>query len=42
VISITEPVEDSPIGFFQEGLLELLAEYYVRNLSKEVKKGHIE
>ena len=42
VISITEPVEDSPIGFFQEGLLELLAEYYVKNLSKEVKKGHIE
>jgi site-specific DNA recombinase len=42
VISITEPVEDSPIGFFQEGLLELLAEYYVRNLSKEVKKGLIE
>lgn len=42
VISITEPVEDSPIGFFQEGLLELLAEYYVRNLSKEVKKGHVE
>lgn len=39
VISMTEPVEDSPIGFFQEGLLELLAEYYVRNLAKEVKKG---
>jgi len=39
VISITEPVEDSPIGFFQEGLMELLAEYYVKNLSKEVKKG---
>jgi site-specific DNA recombinase len=39
VISITEPIEDSPIGFFQEGILELLAEYYVRNLSAEVKKG---
>lgn len=39
VISITEPIEDSPIGFFQEGLLELLAEYFVKNLSKEVKKG---
>lgn len=39
VISITEPIEDSPIGFFQEGLLELLSEYYVRNLSREVKKG---
>lgn len=39
VISITEPIEDSPIGFFQEGLLELLAEYYIKNLSKETKKG---
>lgn len=42
VISITEPIEDSPIGFFQEGLLELLAEYFIRNLSKEVKKGKTE
>jgi site-specific DNA recombinase len=42
VISITEPIEDSPIGFFQEGLLELLSEYYIKNLSREVKKGHIE
>lgn len=42
VLSITEPIEDSPIGFFQEGLLELLSEYFIRNLSKEVKKGQIE
>ena len=42
VISITEPIEDSPIGFFQEGILELLAEYYVKNLAQESKKGHIE
>jgi site-specific DNA recombinase len=39
VISITEPIEDSPIGFFQEGLLSLLSEYYIKNLSSEVKKG---
>jgi site-specific DNA recombinase len=39
VISISEPIEDSPVGFLQEGLLELLAEYYVRNLSQEIKKG---
>jgi site-specific DNA recombinase len=39
VISITEPIEDSPMGFFVEGLHELLAEYYIKNLSKEVKKG---
>lgn len=42
VISITEPIENSPIGFFQEGIMELLSEYYVRNLSAEVKKGHLE
>lgn len=42
VISITEPVEDSPIGFFQEGLLELLSEYYIKNLSNEIKKGQKE
>lgn len=39
VISITEPIEDSPMGFFVSGLHELLAEYYVRNLSQEVQKG---
>lgn len=39
VISITEPIEDSPMGFFVSGLHELLAEYYVRNLSQEVIKG---
>jgi site-specific DNA recombinase len=42
VISITEPIEDSPIGFFQEGILELIAEYYVKNLAMESKKGHVE
>lgn len=39
VISITEPIEDSPMGFFVSGLHELMAEYYVKNLSQEVKKG---
>lgn len=38
VVSITEPIEDSPMGFFMEGLHELMAEYYVKNLSAEVKK----
>lgn len=42
VISITEPLEDSPMGFFVSGLHDLLAEYYVRNLAQETKKGHIE
>jgi len=42
LISITEPLEDSPMGFFVGGLHDLLAEYYVRNLSVESKKGHVE
>jgi site-specific DNA recombinase len=42
VVSISEPIENSPIGFFQEGILELLAEYYVKNLAQESKKGHVE
>lgn len=42
VISISEPVENSPIGFITEGLMELLSEYYIRNLSVETKKGHLE
>lgn len=42
LISITEPLEDSPMGFFVGGLHELMAEYYSRNLGKESKKGHIE
>lgn len=42
VVSITEPLEDSPMGFFVGGLHELLAEYYIKNLSNEVKKGQNE
>jgi site-specific DNA recombinase len=42
VISISEPLEDSPMGFFVGGLHDLLAEYYVRNLAQETKKGHVE
>ncbi len=42
VISITEPIESSPIGFFQEGILELLSEYFIQNLSSEIKKGQKE
>lgn len=42
LISITEPLEDSPMGFFVGGLHDLMAEYYVRNLAIESKKGHIE
>jgi len=39
VVSITEPIEDNPMGFFVSGLHELMAEYYIKNLAQEVKKG---
>jgi site-specific DNA recombinase len=39
VISVTEPIEDSPMGTFIEGLHELTAELFINNLSVEVKKG---
>jgi site-specific DNA recombinase len=42
VVSISEPIEDSPIGFVMEGILEIFAEYYIRNLAQESKKGHVE
>lgn len=42
LISITEPLEDSPMGFFVGGLHDLMSEYFVRNLSVEVKKGMTE
>jgi site-specific DNA recombinase len=39
VISVTEPIENSPMGKFQKGLYRLLSELFVNNLSTEVKKG---
>lgn len=42
LISITEPLEDSPMGFFVGGLHDLMSEYFVRNLSVEVKKGMVQ
>jgi len=42
VISITEPIENSPIGFFSEGILELLAEYFSKDLAIKTKMGHKE
>lgn len=42
VLSITEPVEDSPAGLLVEGILETIAEFYSRNLAQEVKKGQTE
>ncbi len=42
VVSITEPVEDSPAGLLVEGILETIAEFYSRNLAEEVKKGQLQ
>lgn len=39
VISVTEPLDDSPASFLTEGMLEVLNEFYLINLSQEIKKG---
>lgn len=39
VISVTEPLDDSPESIILESVLEGMAEYYSKNLSRETKKG---
>jgi site-specific DNA recombinase len=39
VISVLEPLDDSPESSMMEAVLEGMAEYYSRNLSREVRKG---
>lgn len=39
VVSATEPVEETPEGGLQEGLLELLSEYYVKDLARKIRRG---
>lgn len=39
VVSATEKVDDSPEGGLQEGLLEILSEYYVADLKRKVRRG---
>ena len=39
VLSASEKVEDTPEGGLQEGMLELLSEYYVRDLARKVRRG---
>ncbi|WP_254388522.1 hypothetical protein [Thermanaeromonas sp. C210] len=34
-----QPLDNSPEGAFLEGILEAMAEYYSRNLGREVMKG---
>lgn len=40
LVSVVEQYDpDTPEGAFLEGIIELMAEFYSRNLSREVKKG---
>ena len=39
VVSASEKVDDTPEGGLQEGLLELLGEYYVADLKRKVRRG---
>jgi site-specific DNA recombinase len=42
VISVTEPMDDSPASFVTEGVLQVLAAWYSKNLAQEVAKGRRE
>lgn len=42
VISVTQPIDDSPEGRILESLIEAMDEYYSENLALEVKKGLFE
>jgi len=39
LISVLEPNEDTPENLILTGILETMAEYYSKNLAREVKKG---
>ncbi len=39
VISINEPVENSPSGHMMEGIIEVMDEFYSANLAQEVTRG---
>ena len=39
LISVLEPIDDSPESIIMEGLIESMNEYYSANLSRETKKG---
>lgn len=42
VVSVTQPIDDSPEGRILESLIEAMDEYYSENLALEVKKGMLE
>ena len=39
VLSATEKVDNSPEGGLQEGLLEIISEYYIEDLKRKVRRG---
>ncbi len=39
VISINEPIDDSPAGRMLEGMIEVVDEFYSANLAQEVSRG---
>ncbi len=39
LIAVTQPLDDSPEGMILEAMLEAMAEYYSKNLGREVMKG---
>lgn len=39
VVSVTQPIDDSPEGRILESMIEAMDEYYSENLALEVKKG---
>lgn len=39
VVSVTEQVDDGPLGFIHEGIIDLFAAYYSINLSAKIRSG---
>lgn len=39
LVSVSEPIGDSPVGIITEGMLETINEWYSANLAMETKKG---
>lgn len=39
VVSINEPIEDTPTGRLMEGIIEVIDEFYSSNLAQDVIRG---
>ena len=40
VVSITEPVDDTPTGTLTEGIIKTVDEFYSEDLATDVRRGH--